>query len=133
MADASARADGYFARGIDGITHRERPDRQDLPELPDLQRLAPPELQRQLALEQLLSGHALDLCIEETLRPTVFDPEILLPRPFARALEDMRETIREASQRHGEPAVLVRAARILAQEEEWRELARSCRDALHQV
>lgn len=133
MAEASAISEGYFARGIDGITHRERLDLQDLPELPDLQRLAPPELQRQLALEQLLSGHALDQCIEEAIRPPVPDPAILLPRPFAQALKDMQETIREASQRHGEPAVLVRAARILSQEGEWRELARSCRDALYQV
>lgn len=133
MADGTPRTEGYFARGIEGITHRERPGLQDLPELPDLQRLAPPELQRQLVLDQLLSGHTLDQCIEEAIRPLVLDPAILLPRPFAHALEDVREAIRRTNQRHGDPAVLARATKILDQEREWRELARSCREALHQA
>ncbi len=133
MAEGTARTDGFFARGIEGISHHARPALQDLPELPDLQRLAPPELQRQLALERLLSGHALDLLLQEAIRPAIVDPEILLPRPFARALEDMQEAIQRSSERHGAPAVLERAAKILAQERDWRELARTCREALHQV
>lgn len=133
MAEGPMRTDGFFARGIDAITQRGRLAEHNLPELPDLARLAPPEYQRLPALDQLLAGNALDHHIEAAIRPVIHEPEMLLPRPFARALEEAQQAVCRASERHGSPAVLARAAKLLAQEHEWRELARACREALYQA
>lgn len=133
MADRVNLADGFFARGIEAITHRERPGQLDLPELPELQRLAPPEHQRQPALQALLAGHALDGYVSAAIYPQVQEPDLLLPRPFNRALESAYQTVRRASERHGRSEVLERAVRILAEEQEWRELARAFREALYQA
>lgn len=133
MSERAVQPGGFFARGIETITHRQRPLDHDLPELPDLQRLAPPENDRLAALEQLLPGPALEKHIENAIRPLVAEPEMLLPRPFARALVDAQEALRRASERHGSPAVLERAEKILSQEQAWRELAQLYREALHQA
>ena len=71
MAETSLHPDGFFARGIETITHRARPTDHGLPELPGLQRLAPPDWQRPPALEQLLAGHALDRHIDEAILEAV--------------------------------------------------------------
>lgn len=133
MADATRAPDGYFARGIETITHRGRPIDRELPELPGLQRLAPPDWQRAPALEQLLAGHALDRQIDAAIRPVIHEPELLLPRSFARILEQAQQTLQRAGERHGHPVVLQRAQQVLAQEHEWRELARTYREALYQA
>lgn len=133
MPEMPVRPDAFFARGIEGISHRGIPLDSDLSQLPGLQRLAPAERNRLPALEQLFAGSAFDGLIDAAIRPVIAEPEMLLPRPFSRALEDAHETLRRMSERHGHPAVLERAEKILAQEQEWRALARMYRDALHQV
>lgn len=131
MAETTLYPDGFFARGIETITHRARPTDHELSELPGLQRLAPPDWQSPPALDQLLAGHALDRQIDEAIRPAISEPELLLPRAFARALAHAQQTLERASERHGHPAVLDRAGQVLAQEHEWRELARTYREALY--
>ncbi len=133
MAERTVRPDGYFARGIESITHRGRPSDEDLPELPDLQRLPPPDWQGQPALELLLAGHSLDRHIDAEIRPVISEPELLLPRAFAQALERAKATVNRASKRHGQPAVLARAETILEEEQALRELARTYREALYQA
>ncbi len=133
MAERIVGTEGFFARGIDAITHRERPGQQDLPAISALQRLAPPAHQHQSVLERLLAGYALDAHIDAMILPAVPEPDLLLPRLFNRALEDARRTVQRASERHGRPEVLERAAKILAEEQEWRELARTFREALYQA
>ena len=131
MAEGAVRHDGFFSHGIDAITHRGLPVDPELPELPGLQRLPTPHWQRPPALEQLLAGHALDGRIDAAIRPMVSEPEWLLPQSFSRILAQARETLQRAGERHGYPTVLVRAEQALAQEHEWRELARTYRDALY--
>jgi hypothetical protein len=133
MADASLPLDGFFARGIETITHRGRPIDRELPELPGLQRLAPTDWQRPPALDELLAGHTLDRHIDAAIRPVIHEPELLLPRSFARILEQAQHTLERAGARHGYPVVLQRAQQVLAQEHEWRELARTYREALYQA
>ncbi len=133
MAEGAVRADGFFARGLDAISQRGQPSEYDLPEVPGLQRLAPPAHHPPPALEQLLAGHTLDRHIDAEIRPVVSEPELLLPRPFTQALVEAQESVRRASERLGHPAVLEEADRILTQEQNLRELARTCREALHQA
>lgn len=133
MPDASKPGAAFFARGIDSVTLSGGRLHSAWPELVDLQRLAPTEQGSQTRLAQLLAGHALDREINTAIRPAVADTQLLLPRPFARALEGAMEAIGRVVDRHGRSDVLTRAQRILIQEHEWRELARRYREALHQA
>jgi hypothetical protein len=133
MPNASKPGAAFFARGIDTVTTYGGPIQSAWPELVDFQRLAPNAQGSQTQLAQLLAGHALDREINTAIRPAVTDAQLLLPRPFSRALESAMETIERVVDRHGRSDVLERAQRILIQEHEWRELARTYRDALHQA
>ena len=133
MPKASKPGAAFFARGIDTVTTYGGRIQSAWPELVDFQRLAPNAQGSQTQLAQLLAGHALDREINTAIRPAVTDAQLLLPRPFSRALESAMETIDRVVDRHGRSDVLERAQRILMQEHEWRELARTYRDALHQA
>lgn len=133
MPEAAGPSRDFFAHGIESITRAGERTDPDVPELPHLSRLAPVHQPQSAALTPLLGGNWLDSCINESIQPRIDDPGVLFPNRFSQAIESVCSTLKQASERHGNPGVLDRAEKVLAEQLELREIARIFRNALHQA
>lgn len=122
----------FFEKGIDSITTKGREQVQGLPDLFEL----PPSgsVQPQM-LEQMLALPNLESYLDDCTRPELDDRELLLPGPFAEALDSTREMLRRNSQERqaADPEAardMARAERVLNDEHGLRDLLRMYRSSL---
>lgn len=124
----------FFERGIEKITFesldaiRGLPDQRDLP---------PAEDARRPMLDQLLAMHNLESFLEEAIRPDFMDRDLLMPVRFRQVMDDTRAGFTTAADSHraANPQAartLERAARLLGDEVNLRELLQMYRAALLQ-
>jgi type III secretion protein X len=135
MAELRIGSGRYFERGIDSIV--DAPEAPDALLLPDAQGLAPAALARLAAVEELLQVENLESLLEASVRPDVVERELLAPQRFRAAMDSVLAVFSRAadSRRLANPRLgklLDRAARVLTEEIELRELLQMYRRALVQ-
>ncbi len=133
MLELAAKIEGFFTRGIDSITTRDEPGQAPVDGLQAPHRLLPPDHDGGSALDQLFPASGFETEIDAAIRPVIGDRQLLLPRPFADALEGACLSMQRLNERHGKSVVLDRATKILLAEQELRNLALMYRNALHQA
>jgi len=117
-----------FDRGIDRVVHERTPDA-----LPDAFNMAPSEMPQPAELDRLLALPNLDDYLQGSLYPQLDNKELLQPARFRQALEGAREALRQAGESDPENAkVLNRAARLLSDEADLRDLLQMYRSMLLQ-
>lgn len=124
MSDLRIGQGPFFDRGIDTITFK-RGDAS--PGLPERRTLPPPEQAGRAQLERVLWQRTLSSYLDARTRPQVDDRQLLLPQHFRAALKGTLASLRQRAERQPDPKsrearVLKRAARLLAEEDELREL-----------
>ena len=136
MADLRIGSGRFFERGIDSIV--DAPEAPETLLLPDWHvDLEPSALAHQAALAELLQAENLESLLEASVRPELAERWLLAPQRFRAAMEAVlalfartAESRRYANPRLGK--LLDRAARVLADEIELRELLQMYRYALLQ-
>lgn len=133
MADIRVGNGSFFAQGLDGISHLAVSDLAGLPELRDL---TPAEQAQRPQLDELLALPNMASFLEQSVRPELSDPEMLVPVNFLRAHETALQHLEQAIEaaRISDPEgakVLGRAARVMYDERDLRNLLSDNRSALH--
>lgn len=119
-----------FDRGIEQIVHTQD---VSVTTLPDHQDLTPAELNSRPQLEQLLAMPNLADYLENHLRPELLNKDILSPTRFRQALDSALKMLRDAAEQDPSSAKqLNRAARLLGEEADLRDLLQMYRSALYQ-
>lgn len=124
----------FFDRGIDLITYQGGQATQGLP---DPRELTPSEQAGRPQLEQLLALPNMETFLEDTLRPHLGDPDLMLPGKFRQALESACDSLRQmadalTNQSPDQAKLLSRAARLLSDESSLRDLLQMYRSVLYQ-
>ena len=122
----------FFEKGIDSITFKGSEQVQGLPdlfELPPSGNVQPQMLDKMLALPNI------DSYLDDCVRPELDDRELLLPVPFADALDRTRATLRKMAEERqaADPEAareLTRAERVLNDEHGLRDLLRMYRSSV---
>lgn len=127
------KLDGFnFDRGIDRIL---RNDPLDSP-LPERGQLSPADAITRPELEQLLALPNLQDFLANALKPDVNNKALLTPQGFQAALQDSLSMLREQADASGPDSdtarLLERAARVLNEEANLRELLTMYRSVLYQ-
>lgn len=120
-----------FDRGIDSISYAGRETAgQQLPERHDL---APSSEGVRAQLSQLLDKPNTDRFLNESLKPTVGNRDLLMPGRFSQAMGEALDGLSSAAEQGGDDArVLNRAVRLLKEEAGLRDLVAMYRSALYQ-
>jgi type III secretion protein X len=130
MADIRINTGLSFERGIDRIVHEQG---SALDGLPDKVNLPPSELAQAMQLEQLLSLPNLGDFLERALQPDLENKELLQPGHFRDVLNGVQQMLRDAAAANPDDArTLNRAARLLAEEADLRDLLQAYRSMLLQ-
>lgn len=133
MSDIRISSNLVFDRGIESITHAQQQAASALPERGDA---APPDIGVRGQLDLLLQKPSMDDRLDAGLRPPVEHRDLLLPGRFQDALGGAMQQLRQAAQNAPEASdqsrVLNRAARLLGEESNLRELVQMYRSALYQ-
>ncbi|MFD0669003.1 hypothetical protein ACT80S_14880 [Ramlibacter sp. MAHUQ-53] len=134
MSDFRIGSGPFFERGIDQITFRRNEGAQGLP---DRHHLIPADQASRPQLERLLARPTLDSLVEDAITPDIEDPELLLPARFRGVLKNTLATLRRRSEKEKDPRsrnarALARAAGLLAEEDELRDLAQMYLSTLYQ-
>lgn len=134
MADFRIGSGPFFDRGIDDVVFKGSESAQGLP---DQRQLTPAERTEGQALEQLLARPDFDSFLDDSIRPTLQDRDLLLPTQFRNALEGTLSALTDAATTAAvvEPEdgkVLNRAVRLLNEEVNLRDLLQMYRSALYQ-
>lgn len=130
------RISGFaFDRGLDGISYAGREAAGQ--HLPERQELTPPADGVKAQLAQLLDTPNTDRYLDNQLRPTLVNRDLLLPGKFAQALQATLDGLSAAAEqsqdRNPEDArALNRAVRLLKDEAGLRDLVAMYRSALYQ-
>lgn len=130
------RISGFaFDRGLDGISYAGREAAGQ--HLPERQELTPPTDGVKAQLAQLLDTPNTDRYLDNQLRPTVANRDLLLPGRFAQALQATLEGLTAAAEQGqdrspDEARALNRAVRLLKDEAGLRDLVAMYRSALYQ-
>ncbi|ALX82347.1 hypothetical protein A7P25_04740 [Achromobacter xylosoxidans] len=130
------RISGFaFDRGLDGISYAGREAAGQ--HLPERQELTPPADGVKAQLAQLLDTPNTDRYLDNQLRPTLANRDLLLPGKFAQALQATLDGLSAAAEqsqdRNPEDArALNRAVRLLKDEAGLRDLVAMYRSALYQ-
>ncbi|AKP88212.1 hypothetical protein [Achromobacter ruhlandii] len=130
------RISGFaFDRGLDGISYAGREAAGQ--HLPERQELTPPADGVKAQLAQLLDTPNTDRYLDNQLRPTLANRDLLLPGKFAQALQATLDGLSAAAEqsqdRSPEDArALNRAVRLLKDEAGLRDLVAMYRSALYQ-
>jgi|GEM_PF-541147 len=119
-------------RGIESISQSGLPD---LP-LPDATQMPPAAQLNRPELDRLLQRPTLKDYVNEQLQPKIDDRQLLIPQRFERTLLGAAQTLRTLStaqeSRKGAATALGKAARLLAEEANLRELLNMYRSTLYQ-
>ena len=122
-----------FDRGIESITHAHQQTASTLPERSDA---SPPDVGVRGQLDLLLQKPSMDDRLDEGLRPSVEHRGMLLPGRFQDALggaiQHLRQVVQNDTGASDPSRVLNRAARLLGEELNLRELVQMYRSALYQ-
>lgn len=115
----------FFHRGIDTITFKQGAGAEGLP---TLQKLVPAEEGTRPQLDRILHRPNLDSFLDQATRPEIRNRELLMPHLFRQTLKSTLSALRRRQEKVRDPKsresrVLARAARVLAEEDELRELA----------
>ncbi|THF57284.1 type III secretion apparatus assembly protein SctX [Pseudothauera rhizosphaerae] len=129
----SMKLDGFsFDRGIDRII---RNDQTSVP-LPQAGQLAPSDAISRPELEKLLALPNLGDFLSETLKPDIDNKDLLTPQGFQRALQDALTELRQRAEDGSVDAdtakLLGKAARVLSEEANLRDLLNMYRSVLYQ-
>lgn len=131
-----------FDRGINSITHA----RQDtLTSLPEREQAPPPDVGSRPQLDVLLALPTLDDVLDAAVRPVLENRDLLVPTHFQKELVDtLNRLLEAATQAHAEQKTpsaddnsdttrtLNRAARLLKEESDLRDLLQMYRSTLYQ-
>ncbi len=120
-----------FDRGIDAITftNSETGGKQ----LPERQSLPPPADGVKAQLFELLAPPNTTTSLQENLRPTIENQNLLLPALYGETLSGALESLNAAAEQDTENRrVLNRAVRVLKEEVSLRELVQMYRSVLYQ-
>jgi type III secretion protein X len=127
----------FFKRGIDSITQKTNQKLENL--VLDNHELPPAEQGQRPQLDGLLNQPDSNSFLEAKLCPEFEDRELLLPSKFQRALDDSLAFIEQKlSEKHAtdpldnSSKIMNRAARVLREDSELRDLLRMYRAALLQ-
>ncbi len=134
MSDFRVGSGPFFERGIDRITFRAKEGAQGLP---DLHHLIPAEQSHRPQLDRLLARPTLDTLVDDAITPDIDDPELLLPSRFRGAPKGTLRSLRRRAEKEKDPRsrnarALSRAAGLLAEEDELRDLAQMYLSTLYQ-
>lgn len=125
MSEFNVGKGPFFHRGIDTITFKHDAGNEGLPAM---QKLVPSEEGARPQLERLLNRPTLNGYLDQAIRPQVLNRELLMPHQFRATLKSALTTLRKRQEKQRDPKsrearVLARAARLLAEEDELRDLA----------
>ncbi len=133
MSDIRISSNLVFDRGIESITHAQQQTASTLPERGDA---SPPDIGVRGQLDLLLQKPSMDDRLDAGLRPPLEHRDLLLPGRFREALGAAIQCLRQAADNGPEasdqPRVLNRAARLLSEESNLRELVQMYRSTLYQ-
>lgn len=117
-----------FDRGIDRVVHERGPE-----SLPPGLDIAPSEMPQPAELDRLLAMPNLDDYLREALHPHLENKDLLQPGRFRQVLETARDALRAAAENEPDQArALNRAARLLSEEADLRDLLQMYRSMLLQ-
>lgn len=120
-----------FDRGIDSISYGSGQAAGQ--HLPERQELAPSSEGVRAQLSQLLDKPNMEDFLNDALRPTSHNRELLTPGRFTQAMEEALAGLSAAAELGGDDArVLNRAVRLLKEESGLRDLVAMYRSALYQ-
>ena len=127
------KLDGFsFDRGIDSIIYKTQVDAP----LPEVSQLTPSDTISLPELEKLLALPTLGDFLAEALKPDIENKDLLTPQGFQRALEDALPALRQLAEegKLGTETVSLinKAARILSEEANLRDLLNMYRSVLYQ-
>jgi type III secretion protein X len=121
-----------FDHGIDDIVYARKDD-QAAQGLPDRRNLTPSDDGVRTQLTQLLEKPNTGSFLEEALRPSIENRDLLLPSHFADALGETLTALSNAADAGvGDSRTLNRAVRLLKEETSLRDLVAMYRSALYQ-
>ena len=128
------KLDGFnFDRGIDRIIHNEQ---LDSPLPTSSHNLAPSDISSRPELDKLLSLPNLHDYLADALKPDIENKAILSPQGFQQALEGaltaLRSHAEQAAPDSAEGKALNKAARVLGEEANLRDLLNMYRSVLYQ-
>ena len=135
MADMRIGSQPFFERGIESIV--DAADTPDTPLLPHFHALAPSSLARPTALDELLRADNLESLLDAYVFPEIVERELLSPMRFRAAMQTAHAEFQRSAERRRQVnprlgALLERAALVLRDEIELRELLQMYRNALLQ-
>jgi type III secretion protein X len=117
--------------GIDDIVYAGK--EQAAEGLPERRNLPPSDGGVRAQLEQLLEKPNTGAFLQEALRPEIGERDLLMPSQFAEVLREALKSLVAAGQAPGDGArVINRAARLLKEETNLRDLVTMYRSALYQ-
>jgi type III secretion protein X len=117
-----------FDRGIDRVVHE-----RDTPALPAGLNIAPSEMPQAAELDRLLAMPNLDDYLQSHFQPQLDNKDLMQPGQFRATLESCREMLRREAEANPDAArTLNRAARMLADEADLRDLLQMYRSMLLQ-
>lgn len=132
MPEISANRLMNFDYGISDIVFTQR-DEEAAHSLPERRDLPPSDGNVRAQLSELLEKPNTARFLEEALRPAIDDRDLLSPTRFSDALQDaLTELTTLARSDNADSRVLNRAARLLKEETNLRELVVMYRSALYQ-
>lgn len=129
-----------FDRGIESITHTAKAQTSDFGKLPERADAPPADLNHRPQLDQLLHQPSMNDQLQEQLRPQLELRDLLSPTRFREELGHTQSFLRDSAdvllQQGADQAdaarSLNRAARLLQEESQLRELLQTYRSALFQ-
>lgn len=121
-----------FDHGIENIVHADR-NQADTQGLPDRRNLTPSDDFVRTQLTQLLEKPNIGYLLEEALYPEIGSRDLLRPSEFQAALQEAQADLAAlADQGGGDNRILNKAARLLREETQLRDLVAMYRSALYQ-
>lgn len=129
-----------FDRGIDSITHATKAQASAIGSMPERAEAPPADLSSRPQLDQLLHQPSMNDQLQERLRPQLEHRDLLTPTRFREELGHAQSHLRDSAdallQQGPDQAdaarSLNRAARLLQEESQLRELLQTYRSALFQ-
>lgn len=130
-----------FDRGIESITHASKAQGSGVGSMPERANAPPADLNNRPQLDRLLHQPSMDDMLDEGMRPVLENRDLLSPSRFRETLGQVLTNLRDSGdkylQRGDTPSMeqarsLNRAARLLQEESQLRELLQTYRSALYQ-
>lgn len=133
MPEVRIGSGNFFSQGLDGVTHLASFQTNALPEQHEL---APAEQTQRPQVNDLLTQPTMESRLEEAIRPSIGNPNLLLPTNFQKVRESLMNTLAQAAEairgkNQNSAKAINSALRLLTDENDLRQLLHEYRTSLH--